>query len=126
MVHPDTMFSICGNTIGAMIMKYEKSSLVGEITFEQKIPVDFDLKQNYPNPFNPVTTIEFGLPKAAKVTLKLYDITGQEIETMINGLEMKAGTMKYQFDASILASGVYFYKLIANEYVQTKKMILIK
>lgn len=125
MVHPDTMFSICGNTMGGMVMKYVKST-VGVISYENSIPEKFSLRQSYPNPFNPSATIEFDLPQSVSVTLKIYDITGAEVETLINGLELKAGIFKYQFDGSMLASGVYFYKLITNDYTQTRKMILIK
>jgi len=85
----------------------------------------YSLSQNYPNPFNPITTIEFSVPKAAFVTLKIYDIRGQEVETLLNG-NMKAGYSNIKYDARNLASGVYFYSLKSEDYFETKKMILIK
>jgi photosystem II stability/assembly factor-like uncharacterized protein len=127
MVHPDTMFSICGNTPGGMIMKYTKGLTSIGITYEHKIPENFILKQNYPNPFNPTTTIEFDLPKAGIVSLKIFDIAGREVASEINGLNLKTGNYKVNFEGSILSSGVYFYSLIVdNNIVDTKKMILIK
>jgi hypothetical protein len=96
------------------------------------VPTEFSLKQNYPNPFNPATTIEYALPQAAKVSLKIYDILGREIQTLVN--EPKpAGFYTATFDASRLSSGTYFYKLEARSsgsqagsFVQTKKMVLVK
>jgi hypothetical protein len=92
-----------------------------------KIPKTYFIKQNYPNPFNPSTTIEFGLPKAGIVSLKIFDIAGREYASEIIDLNLKAGNYKVNFDSSILSSGVYFYSLIVdNNIVDTKKMILIK
>ncbi len=91
--------------------------------------IDYMLSQNYPNPFNPSTKINFMLPQHSDVALKIYDLTGKEVKTLINGA-MEAGRHSINFDASSLASGVYFYKLSAEskigKYEQTKKMILIK
>lgn len=89
------------------------------------IPTEFGLSQNYPNPFNPVTTIEYQLPVAAKVSIKLYDMLGSEVATLINETK-DAGFYKYQFNGSSLASGTYFFRIQANDFVQTKKMILMK
>jgi hypothetical protein len=86
---------------------------------------DFKLCQNYPNPFNPSTTISYQLPKDSKVSLKIYNMLGQEIMTLVNG-NMEAGTHSVTFNASKLASGVYLYKLDAGTYSQSKKMILTK
>ncbi|HPN37305.1 MAG TPA: T9SS type A sorting domain-containing protein, partial [Melioribacteraceae bacterium] len=85
----------------------------------------FSLSQNYPNPFNPSTNISFTLPKSDFVTLKVYDILGKEIATLINQ-ELNAGSYIKPFNATNLSSGIYFYKLQASKYSQTKKMILIK
>lgn len=91
------------------------------------IPNSYFLSQNYPNPFNPTTTIQFGLPKAGIVSLKVFDITGREIDNIINNLYVNPGTMKVTFDGSKLSSGVYFYSLYTdNKLVLTKKMLLIK
>ena len=89
------------------------------------VPVAFLLEQNYPNPFNPATTISFNLPKQSHVTLEVYNILGQEVAVLINEVK-KAGNFKVQFDASSLPSGIYFYQLNAGEFVQSKKMILLK
>lgn len=90
------------------------------------IPNEYKLEQNYPNPFNPVTTIEFYLPKESKVTLKVFDLLGREVATLINNEEKKSGGNSFLFDASNLSSGIYYYKLFANEFVETRKMIQLK
>lgn len=127
MVHPDTIFAACGNTPGAQIFKYSKGIITGGFTYENKIPKNFILKQNYPNPFNPTTTIEFDLPKAGNVTLKIFDVAGREIAKEINGLNIIAGNYKVNFDGSKLSSGIYFYSLILDgKIVDTKKMMMIK
>jgi hypothetical protein len=89
------------------------------------LPIDFNLSQNYPNPFNPITIINYQLPLSSVVTLKIYNILGQEIATLVNE-EKKAGYYKAIFNGSKLASGVYIYRIIAGSYINTKKMLLIK
>jgi hypothetical protein len=89
------------------------------------IPTEYSLTQNYPNPFNPSTNINFTLPQSGNVTLKVYDITGKEVATLLNGYQA-AQTYHVQFDGSALASGVYFYKLQTDNFTQTKKMVLMK
>ena len=86
---------------------------------------DFILSQNYPNPFNPTTVIEYTIPKDSHVTLKIYDVLGQEVETLVNE-EENVGRYQVQFNGSRLASGVYFYRLVAGSHVITKKMLMIK
>ncbi len=95
---------------------------------EDKLPLRYDLKNNYPNPFNPQTTIEFTLPKMSTVTLKVYNILGQEVQTLLNNKSLQEGTHEVQFDATKLSSGVYFYRININngEYVQVKKLMLMK
>ncbi len=99
---------------------------------DNSIPEVYSLGQNFPNPFNPSTYITFGLSHASDVTLVVYDITGQQIGMLINNEPLAAGTVKYQFDASRLASGIYMYRITAfsrdskETFVQTKKMILMK
>ena len=90
-----------------------------------KIPQTFSLEQNYPNPFNPSTTIRYQIPKAGFVKLKVFDILGNEITTLVNEYKMPSN---YQviFDGSKYASGVYFYQLVVNNFVSIKKMILLK
>ncbi len=89
------------------------------------VPKTYTLAQNYPNPFNPSTNIKFGLPKSGIVKLVIFDLLGREVTTLINGFK-DAGSYTVNFDASSLASGVYFYRIEANEFTQTKKMLLIK
>ncbi len=89
------------------------------------IPELYNLKQNYPNPFNPTTNIEFSLSKSGHVSLKVYDLLGKEIVTLVD--ENKAvGNFKVTFDARNVPSGTYFYTLKSREFSQTKKMILVK
>ncbi len=110
--------------------------LLPEVGIEDQIinqtPTDFSLSQNYPNPFNPSTKINFALPSNSFVTLKVYDILGSEVTTLVNG-EINAGRHEITFDATKLASGIYFYRIQAGNsdnsgqpFVQTRKMILIK
>jgi len=85
----------------------------------------FFLYQNYPNPFNPTTNIEFSIPKSEFVTLKIYNILGEEVATLVSG-RLTAGQYKYDWNTSSLASGVYLYRIQAGDYVETKKMVLMK
>jgi len=100
-------------------------SAIGITPISTEIPKRFDLKQNYPNPFNPVTNIEFDIAKTGNVNLVIYDMLGQEVKTLINQ-ELKAGKYKYDFNASSLPSGTYFYRLTSGDYTKTNKMILVK
>ena len=126
MVHQDTAFAVCGNTFGGEIYKYIKA-LTGTITWNNETPSEYSLSQNYPNPFNPVTKIKFTLPKEGNVTLKIFDITGQEVKTLIDGLSFRSGTITYDFNGTELSSGVYFYSLfVDNNRIDTKKMVLVK
>ncbi len=94
---------------------------------EEKIEkITFQLYQNYPNPFNLSTRIKFTLPEMTKVTLKVYNILGQEVATILENKELPAGSYDYEFNADNLASGTYIYRLVAGNFVQTKKMVLIK
>jgi aminopeptidase N len=92
---------------------------------ETKSPMSFRLYQNYPNPFNSQTTISFSIPVEDFITIKIYDITGNEIKTLINE-NLKAGYHSIKFDGSDLSTGVYFYKLESKNYHSTKKLVLIK
>ncbi len=89
------------------------------------MPMLYSLSQNYPNPFNPTTKINYSIPVNAKVTLNIYSITGELVTTLVDE-DLTAGNYTIDFDASKLASGTYFYRIIANDFVQTKKMLLIK
>ena len=89
------------------------------------IPGDYSLYQNYPNPFNPQTEIKFGLPIESFVKLVIYDVLGREVGVLVNE-ELKPGTYEVGWDGSKFASGVYYYKLLTNDFVDTKKMLLVK
>jgi hypothetical protein len=89
------------------------------------VPNEFSLKQNYPNPFNPVTKISFDIPKTGLVSVRIYDVLGKEVKTLVNEVKT-AGSYIVDFDASSLSSGAYFYRLESNGFISTKKMMLIK
>jgi hypothetical protein len=98
---------------------------VGLHNNNSEVPEKFYLYQNYPNPFNPVTNIKFDMPKQGLVKLKVYDIAGREIAELVNKT-LSAGSYNYDFDASGLSSGVYFYKLETPDFTSIRKMILVK
>ncbi|RQW02426.1 MAG: T9SS C-terminal target domain-containing protein [Calditrichaeota bacterium] len=85
----------------------------------------FEMMQNYPNPFNPTTRISFSVPVREQVTLKVYDITGQEVSTLVNDIK-EAGTYSIEFNAANLPTGVYFYRIDAGSFTQIRKMMLVK
>jgi|MudIll2142460700_1097286.scaffolds.fasta_scaffold02347_2 hypothetical protein len=89
------------------------------------VPAEYTLEQNYPNPFNPSTTITYSIPKESQVSLKIYDVMGSEVVELVNGRQ-SAGSYNIEFDASSVASGTYFYKLMADEFISVKKMVLLK
>ena len=111
----------CGTNFGL----YRSISSVNSVKNDFINPKNFILQQNYPNPFNPITTIQYSIPQRSSVTLKVYDILGNEIAEPVNE-EKGIGVYSVDFDAYKLASGIYFYKLQAGSFVETKKMILIK
>ncbi len=110
--------------------------VLGNDAYASGLPAAYQLYQNYPNPFNPATTIRFDLPQQAVVTLKIYNILGQEVTTLYDRQQMDVGTQEVQFDASRLASGVYIYRMIADgmnddgtkaaTFMTVKKMLMIK
>ncbi len=103
----------------------EDDGMVAARTGSEQLPAEFALNQNYPNPFNPTTTISFALPSPAKVTLKIYNVLGQTVETLIDE-PMAAGVHQVNFDASSMASGMYFYNIKTDDNSETKKMLLLK
>jgi hypothetical protein len=100
-------------------------TLTGIVWNQQSAPTAYKLSQNYPNPFNPVTKINYALPKSGFVTLKVYDMLGREVVSLVNENKV-SGNYSVDFNASSLTSGVYFYRLEVNGFVDTKKMMLIK
>jgi hypothetical protein len=89
------------------------------------VVLKYNLAQNYPNPYNPTTLIEYSMPTSSNVILKIYNVLGKLITTLVNE-NQEAGIYKINFDASRLSNGVYFYKIQAGSYTETKKMLLIK
>jgi len=89
------------------------------------VPEKFELSQNYPNPFNPSTKIKYQIATSNPVSLKIYDVLGNEVASLINEVQ-PAGNYEVTFDARSLSSGTYFYKLQAGSFVKTKKMVLLK
>ena len=98
-----------------------KSGVAGE----EEIPTEFALTQNFPNPFNPTTEIQYAIPSASNVKLEIFNITGEKVATLVEGF-MNEGTYKVSFNASNLPSGMYLYRIIAGNFVQTRKMLLLK
>jgi photosystem II stability/assembly factor-like uncharacterized protein len=107
------------------IFKTTTGGVIGITPISGEVPKFYHLSQNYPNPFNPSTIIEFSLPKNANVKIILFDVLGREVRTLANQF-MKAGSYKLELNGSSLTSGVYFYRLQAGEFNQTKKMVLVK
>jgi hypothetical protein len=106
--------------------KNDDFSGLSAVENSNELPVKYDLSQNYPNPFNPSTRINYSIPVEGNVMLKIYDILGREVRTLINNELKSAGQYTINFDASNLPSGIYFYRLQAGDFVLVKKMILLK
>jgi hypothetical protein len=119
----DTLQSNSG-TINVSSVGWSNSSVTA-VQESNAIPAGYTLLQNYPNPFNPITKIKFGLPSNAFTTLKIYDIVGREVKTLVNA-EMTTGYHEVELNANDLSSGIYLYKLHANNYTDVKKLILLK
>jgi hypothetical protein len=113
------------DTIDFMITDANGLMMSKSFIFNYTGPKEFKLEQNFPNPFNPTTTIQYQIPSDAKVTLKVYDILGSEVATIVNE-EQEAGYKEVQFTGSNIASGMYVYRLTAGDYVSIKKMLMIK
>jgi hypothetical protein len=109
---------------GKMYLLSETTSVDVE-SEEISIPTEFSLSQNYPNPFNPTTKIKYSVPEISFVTIKLYDALGNEITTLVNE-EKEVGSYKIDFDGSRLSSGIYFYKMQTEKFMEIKKMVLLR
>lgn len=125
------VYSIQGNTFSGDVLSAQGNILSIDMADRDGIPVaakwipdNFALNQNYPNPFNPVTTLSFQLPKAANYTLTVFNVQGQTVTTFEGAHE--AGMVTIEWDASSMASGIYFYRLNADNFSDTKKMVLLK
>lgn len=114
--------TVIANTVWADM---SPAIVLGVEETNSSIPTVYDLAQNFPNPFNPSTTINFSVPEAGLVTLKVFNVLGQEVANLVNE-DLAAGNYNVNFNASNLTSGVYFYSITANNFVATKKMMLVK
>ena len=101
------------------------SSIKTEVSDNNNLPTEYKLEQNHPNPFNPTTTISYAIPEQGFVIIKIYDVTGSEIKTLVSESQ-NAGFYNVAFDASNLSSGLYFYSIISGRFNSTKKMLLLK
>jgi photosystem II stability/assembly factor-like uncharacterized protein len=110
---------------GGVVYKTTTGGVIGIEPISNEIPKDFVLYQNYPNPFNPTTNIKFSIPKAAFVTLAVYDMLGREIQTLVNE-NLSPATYEVKWDAAGFSSGIYFYKLLTPDFSLVKKMSVIK
>ena len=99
--------------------------LITDVGDDELLVNEFKLYNNYPNPFNPSTTIKYQIPELSFATFRVYDVLGKEIATLINE-EKPAGNYELEFEASSLPSGIYFYRLQAGKFIETKKMVLMK
>lgn len=115
-----------GSTNSEIYYDYNPTgNTIGISTISTEVPAAFSLSQNYPNPFNPVTNIKFSLPAAGFVKLTIFDMLGREVETLVSK-NLNAGIYNADWDAANRSGGVYFYKLQAGEFTETRKMILVK
>jgi hypothetical protein len=114
-----------GTTILPGFLTFEVTHLTGIKDGPATVPTVWNLEQNYPNPFNPSTTIKYQVQKTGNVTLKIFDILGRDIITLVNE-NKREGFYEVRFDASKIPSGVYIYRLSSNEFTSSKKMLLIK
>lgn len=110
---------------GTVVELPNRHSPAGSKVADESLPTTFQLNGNYPNPFNPTTSISFSIPTASSVTLKVYNVLGQEVRTLVNG-QMESGEHIVEFDASGLASGIYLYRMESETFTDTRKMLLLK
>ena len=113
------------DTLVARSVRWLTEGIVLSNPVEGVVATSYKLDQNYPNPFNPTTMITYSIPKESQVSLIIYDVMGREVTELINERQ-SAGSYEVEFNASSIASGTYFYKLTAGEFVSVKKMTLLK
>ncbi|MBU1680566.1 MAG: T9SS type A sorting domain-containing protein, partial [Bacteroidetes bacterium] len=126
-LHPLGRFQ---GTVWMDAMEIKKANDVTDLNMDKFLPVEFSLFQNYPNPFNPTTIVSYALPTNSGVTLKIYDMLGKEVKTLVEG-EQSAGIHNISWDGANnygvrVSSGTYIYRIQAGEFVQAKKMLLVK
>ncbi|MFQ6009174.1 MAG: FlgD immunoglobulin-like domain containing protein, partial [Candidatus Zixiibacteriota bacterium] len=123
-------FNVAGSKVSAYLAAWTKHATSIEDKTETGLPAAFKLSQNYPNPFNPETRIEFTLPRASHVTIEIYNILGRKVKTLVNQ-RLSAGNKAVTWDGtdddgSLVSSGVYLYRIKAGDFVEAKKMVLLK
>ena len=114
---------VCGDN--GLILKTTNGGITGFEPISNETPSDFKLFQNYPNPFNPTTNIKFDIPKSFFVKMVVYNSLGKEVATLVNE-KLSAGSYEVEWNGENYPSGVYFYKLVADKFVEVKKMVLNK
>ena len=136
-LHSNANYTIMGTVGQLSIEKYSGTNhqihsgfwyeyeIATPVIKEETLPIVYKLEQNYPNPFNPSTIIKFAVPERSNVIIKIYDVLGGELFTLVNE-EMDAGWYEKIFSANGFSSGVYIYRMEAGKYISTKKMLLIK
>ncbi len=111
--------------VGCIINKINYGSITGIYNNEKSFPIDYQLFQNYPNPFNPITTIKYSVPQSSLISIIIFDVLGKNVATILNEYK-PAGSYSVEFDGNKLASGIYFYQMRAGNFIDTKKLLLIK
>ncbi len=135
-VYDDTLiaggeFTIAGNKVSAYLARWTKSDPTDVVEFDpDNLPTHYNMSQSYPNPFNPITTIEFNLPKRSHVTVTIYNLLGQQVQSLVDQ-ELSVGNYKVTWDGSTFggghaSTGVYFYRIVTEDFTETKKMVLLK
>lgn len=122
-ISSDTVWAV--GMLGLILKTVNGGGTVSVQNISSEVPSAYSLKQNYPNPFNPTTNIRYALPKNGMVKLVVFDALGREVETLVNESQ-QAGTYEAKFNGAALTSGVYFYKLSAGDFTDTKRMLIIK
>ena len=124
-------FTVAGGKVSAYLAQWTKgvATDVEEIEYPA-LPDGYKLAQNYPNPFNPTTVIEFDLPRRSNVSITIFNLLGQQVAVLVNK-EISAGSYRVSWDGILssgqrASSGIYFYRLVADDFIDTKKMILLK
>ena len=129
-MHNNLSERVVQNWDGAAWVNYGRQTgfiwkLITDVGDDELLVNEFKLYNNYPNPFNPSTKIKYQVPSISDVTIRIYDVLGNEIETLVNQ-EKTAGTYEVEFNSEGISSGIYLYKITAGDFTQTKKMILLK
>jgi hypothetical protein len=116
---------LMAGTWGSGVWSRPLSEITSVQSTSSVLPTEFKLQQNYPNPFNPTTNIKFDVAKMGNVKIAVFDVTGREVQMLVNE-SMNPGTYEVTFDGSKLTSGIYFYKISVGDFIDTKRMLMVK